>query len=420
MTDRVPITIPLQDGVGIYSESLYISEQLIPGKWKLVQVSVGRSTPKNVPLSDDISFEIPELRPIVVHIQAPTRVQAGRQYSFTVTLDEYPRDIYKDCELTLGASLKQAAPRGQSIDLAGQELRPNQLSYNFSYPLEPDIPSGPWQIELVNRAANLVSPGLGCRHPQLKGDVPHSFEIVPATGLVTPTSVAVTVNPSQVQLLLEKADLLKAKAQHLRQQLSSGDIAANQDLMRKSLQTSLQEAMTELDATEKNYKEKGVDALSTPAINAFFDDIRFSDAEALKTLIEKFAQVPQTGPRLVQVNGFVGGQPRRSIRASDLVLASIQHNVDAYEIAASSKLLTFNLDVYSVPQGATISYRLGGGEYHPVDHETDWQIPNLPRAVYFIKVSKNRVTRITRSPSMQLMTHERSIRIPLARKTGSR
>jgi hypothetical protein len=35
MTDRVPITIPLQDGVRIYSQSLSISEQLIPanGSW---------------------------------------------------------------------------------------------------------------------------------------------------------------------------------------------------------------------------------------------------------------------------------------------------------------------------------------------------------------------------------------------------
>jgi hypothetical protein len=351
-----------------------------------VQVSVGRSTPKNVPLSDDVSFEIPELHPIVVHIQAPTSVQAGQQYSFTVTLDEYPRDIYKDCRLTLGASLKQASPRGQSIDLAGQELGPNQLSYAFSYPLEPDIPRGPWHIELVDQAENLVSPGLGCRHPQLKGDVPHSFEIVPATGLVTPTSVAVTVNPSQVQLLLEKADLLKAKAQHLRLQLSSGDVAANQDLMRKSLQTSLQEAMTELDATEKNYKEKGMEASFTPAVNAFFDDIRFSYSEALKTLTENFPKVSQTGPRLAGVNAFVGERSRRSGRASDLVFGSIQHNVDAYEIVASSKYLTFDLEVYSDPRGATISYKLRGDEYKTVEHETDWIIRNIPRAVYFVRL----------------------------------
>jgi hypothetical protein len=245
----------LKDGVGIYSLSLFISESLAAGKWKLMQVFVGRSTRKTVPVSDDVSFDIPELHPMMVHIQAPTSVQAGQQYSFTVTLDEYPRDVSKYCQLTFTPSLKQASPPGRSIDLNAAEIRPNQLSYKFSYSFEPDFPSGPWQVELVDRAYNVDSHSEGCRYPRLQGDVRHSFDIMPATGLATPTSVGVTVNPSQVELLLEKADLLKAKAQHLRQDLSSGDIAPDQDSMRKSLQTSLQEATTELDATERNYKE---------------------------------------------------------------------------------------------------------------------------------------------------------------------
>jgi hypothetical protein len=96
--------------------------------------------------------------------------------------------------------------------------------------------------------------------------------------------------------------------------------------------------------------------------------------------------VAQTDPRLVHVNGVTGGQSRRVNRASDLVLASIQHNVDAYQIVASSKYLTFDLEVYSDPRGATISYKLRGDEYKTVEHETDWIIRNIPRAVYFVRL----------------------------------
>jgi hypothetical protein len=50
--------------------------------------------------------------------------------------------------------------------------------------------------------------------------------------------------------------------------------------------------------------------------------------------------------------------------------------------------MTFNLDVYSDPKGATISYAERGKEDHLLDHETDWRVENLPRAVYSIRLQK--------------------------------
>jgi hypothetical protein len=50
--------------------------------------------------------------------------------------------------------------------------------------------------------------------------------------------------------------------------------------------------------------------------------------------------------------------------------------------------MTFDLDIYSDPKGATISYAQRGEDYHPLDHETDWRIENLPRAVYSIRLQK--------------------------------
>jgi hypothetical protein len=211
-----------------------------------------------------------------------------------------------------------------------------------------------------------------------------AFTIEPALGLVTPTSVAVTVNPSQVQLLLGEADRLKAKAHRIGVQLSSGNLAANQLL----LQNTLQEAVADLDTTEQAYKVKGSDQSFARPVNIFFDDIRFSYGEALKALANNSTVGPPAGPRLERMSAAKVGPSPRLNPASQAVLACILHNAKAYEVVASSKSVTFNLDVFSEPKGAAVSYRLRGGEYHALDHETDWRIENLTRAVYLIRLQK--------------------------------
>jgi hypothetical protein len=96
----------------------------------------------------------------------------------------------------------------------------------------------------------------------------------------------------------------------------------------------------------------------------------------------------QTSPQLEFINASPGGSPPRLTLASKAVLASLLHNAKAYDVVASTKALTFNLDVFSEPRGATISYKLTGGTYEPLDHETDWRIENLARAVYWILLQK--------------------------------
>jgi hypothetical protein len=204
-------------------------------------------------------------------------------------------------------------------------------------------------------------------------------------GLVTPTSVAVTANPSQIQLLLAEADRLKAKAEHLKQQLSLDNVGTNQIL----LSSSVRQAITDLDKTEETYKQKGLDQSSARAVNTFFDDIRLNYGEALKALANDSARAAQAGARLERVGLVSGGPSPRLSHASQAVLASILHNSKAYSVVASSGFITFNLEVDSDPQGASVSYRQRGGEYHSLDHETDWRIENLPRAVYLIRLQKS-------------------------------
>jgi hypothetical protein len=208
-------------------------------------------------------------------------------------------------------------------------------------------------------------------------------------GLVTPTSVTVTVNPSQIQLLLAEADRLKAKAEHLKQMLNSENMAANQVLLRNSVK----EAMTDLDKTEASYKEKGekgTEPSYAQAVNVFFNDIRFDYGEVLKSLANDSARLRQTSPRLVVVNLALGGSSPRLNRASEAVLKSILHNARAYDIMASSGTTKFDLEVSSEPKEATVSYRQRlDPEYQTLDHKTDWRIPNLYHATYFIRFQKS-------------------------------
>jgi hypothetical protein len=365
---------------------------MLPGTWKLVEVTLGRKVMRSVAIRENITFEIPQIPPTVVRIQAPGSVRAGQRLTFKVTLDQYPKDPTKGCVvLTLSGILRQAGPSGQpdprgfGVSVNAVEIKPDKLSYELSGSFDPDLPTGQWLGEVFVYAQGAPPMyRMPCRSPRLEGDVRFTFTVEPALGLVTPTSVAVTVNPSQIQLLIAEADRLKAKALHLRQQLSSENMAANQVL----LQSNLKEALADLDRTEASYKEKGLDTSSAQAVNIFFDDIRISYGDALTALAKNMAQVRQAGPRLELVNAAMAGSSPRLNRASAAVLSSIMHNAKAYDVVASSKSMTFNLDVYSEPKGATISYRLRGGEYHPLDHETDWRIENLTRAVYLIRLQK--------------------------------
>lgn len=221
------------------------------------------------------------------------------------------------------------------------------------------------------------------RAPKLEGDIRFEFKIESAN-LVTPTIVSVIINPSQIELLRGEADQLKVKAERLNQQLNAGNTSVNKTI----LLSCLKEAMSDLDSTEVAYKERGAEPSSTKVVNVFFDDLRVNYGEALKILSNSSARTQQNSPRLERVSAALGSPSPRLDRASIAVLTSILHVAKAYELIASSKTFYFNLTVYSEPQGAEISYRQRGGEYHPLDHETDWTIENLVRAVYLIRLQK--------------------------------
>lgn len=418
-----PGQIELHDGQAIYTLTLPITESMVPGTWKLVDITLGRKIQKQVPIQGDIRFEIPQIPPVTLHVQAPASVRAGQRLSFKVTLAEYPKGLAQGCVPMLRGYLHQESPSGQpnqgesSVPVNDVELKPDQLSYELSGLFEPDLPTGPWQGEAFVSAFKTL-PSIGrrhCRSPQNEGDIRFAFTVEPSKGLVTPTSVAVTVNPSQIQLLLAEANRLKAKAEHLRQQLNSENLAVNQVLLRNSVQ----EAITDLERTEEAYKQRGVDQSSARAVNMFFDDIRLNYGEALNALTKDSARGLQTKLRLELVSRITGGSSPRLGPGAQAVLASILRNAKAYDTVASSGSMTFTVDVYSDPQGASVSYRQRNGEYRALDHETDWRIENLIRGVWFIRLQKPGYEDTERTVDAMDIEHP-SINVHLVRKRDVR
>jgi hypothetical protein len=419
----------LHDGQGIYTISLPITDQMNPGKWKLTEVTLGNRAPKPVPVRDNVAFEVPALPRTLIQIEAPKTVTAGQRLVVKVNLVEFPKGLKPECALKLSGFVEQVSPNGRPnpssfrVPLDQVELKPDQQSYEMSGSFAPDLPSGTWQGTVSLNSYVKPQPGMRprpgapwtCRTPPLEGNTQLLLVVSSSATLVTPTSVAVTVNPSQIQLLSGEADRLKAKERDLDEQLRSRDLVANRAL----LKNSLQEAVTDVDTTEATFKQRGVDPEASRAINIFFDDIRFSYGEALEAMANESAQGTPIGPQLKAVKGFSGGPTVRLTRASSAVLASILHNAKAYDIAVSTKTLTFSLDVFSDPKGAKISYRQRGGNYQFLDHETDWQIENLPRAVYLIRLQKTGYRDEERTFDAVDSTRS-SITIPLERERDKR
>jgi len=396
---------PLHDNQVNYPFSLLISDEMSPGTWKLTDVTiVEKNDRKPVSILGNVTFEILPSLPMGVHIHALRSVMAGQHFTFNITIDEYPKGLPQGCGLKLSGVLRSAGPKGQpdlnayQIPLNDVVLKPDRLSYDMSGLFDPDLPSGPWQGE-VHIGLYLPQPtswGTAETYSELLPLCSHSVSLhqgndqfsftLEASDLLTPNSATVIVNPSQIQLLLAAADRLRAKAQRLKQQLSSENAATNHVLLRDNVQ----EAKEDLNRTEMAYKEKGTEPSPPPDVNIFFNDIRLHYDEALKTIASDSAQARRAGPRLMYVSSSLGSSAPH-LNPSEAVIASIMQNYDAFYSAASSKHLDFTLRVVSHPDRATISYRRLGDPYETYHDLSDTNI-HLTKAIWYIRLRKTGYT----------------------------
>jgi hypothetical protein len=134
------------------------------GKWKLLSVTLGRNIQKSVLIRENITFEIPQKPTTVVRIQAPASVTAGQQFTFEVTLDQYPKDLTNGCVVMLSGNLynlQQAGPPDPGsfvIRVKPAEITPDRLSKEVSVSFDPDMPTGSWRGE-ISISSEGVPPG---------------------------------------------------------------------------------------------------------------------------------------------------------------------------------------------------------------------------------------------------------------------
>jgi hypothetical protein len=376
---EIETSAPIVDDQSIYNMSVSIPPWKLTGEWKLDSVSITWEGETKLRIPDNVSFEMLELEPISIRVDSPSTVEAGRKYSFTVTLDKYPSDIFPGCEINIVAQVgREGGPYlDWGVDLEKRQHK--ELTYVFSHNFEPDDRRGTWGV-LVKEYEHNEGYRQYCGHRLVRGnDHTFTFVVEPAQGVQVPTSAAVEVNPPQIQLLRGEANRLKAEANQIKAKIASNNLTSGQ------LSEQLQSALNALAATQARYIQDAQGPSSVSQANVFFGDIRRTYEDARKTLFEKSERGHDGAePQLEYVSA--ANQSSVSNSASAAVLAAVLRNVSAYELLISTKHLTFNLTVYSVPVGATIYYRRASDDQETeVGPPTDSTVENLVRATYYIR-----------------------------------
>lgn len=361
---------PLVDGQSVYTFSITITENMAPGKWYLSSVILGRKLPRSIPIQTDTGFEISPPTPVKVHVQPVLAGTAGQEVSISVSLvSQLVLPKSSVCDLHLNARIMP--PQSQSnvdqfaLNLHGEKIQESQRLYVLRGTIDKEAPGGEWKGSL---ALNLdpkspMGNGRACLFlplPSIEGD--SKFSVIVASGPqeVFPTSVAVTINPSQIDLLHGEADRLNAKAKRLKEQI----LAQNKGGDVEALRTNLLEAAKDVDKTEQSFKQKSENqTASIGAVNVFFDGVRYEYGEALREIGEQQANSNKNVPRLELVGIRHTTLPKSGAKGYKAALNSIVHNAEVYDFAASTASLTFSLMVTSSPQGATISYKQRGDDH---------------------------------------------------------
>ncbi|HVZ84909.1 MAG TPA: hypothetical protein VG893_14630 [Terracidiphilus sp.] len=388
-------SVRIQNGESIYTSSLKITEQMESGTWELVDMQIGDNTIIPIKLPDNVIFQIPAPTPVTVSAQFPLTARAGEDVSLTATIEQFPTGLLPGCHIALSAGLvklpsdSNRVQKISQVDMKSFTVESNQHSYHFSGHIASDMPSGTWIIGVyLSVFGDRPRPDTGlsrtiCHLPELRGETKSSITILPAEHLITPTSAVVVINPSQAELLQGAADRLRAKADQIKKRTAESINPANQDFLLEIVK----DALKDLDQTEIEFKDMNKEPIA-PAVNIFFDDLRAAYEYPTKPYPRDHVQFRNRAnrqvPLLISAIASVGDITPEA----EAVLISVMHNVSAYELVASTKALTFDLDVYSDPDDASISYRLRTGDFTTVEHNTDWIIQNLPRAVYIIRLKK--------------------------------
>jgi hypothetical protein len=408
----------INDEQSVYNFSLNLSPEMASGNWQLKAVRIEGPLigTTDLTVQDKVEFQIPAPTPIRVHFEdLPTRLIAGQPFSIKIVVDEYPKNIRSPCVVVMGVELaaENTGPPISSSAILQTELQPDQNVYELKGKLAPYARGGTWRGRFRLAAISKVAMrGLSCDVPTLSDVAPFTVAVQGGPLPVVPTMVSVTVHPSQAKLLSGEANRINAKVAKISDQLKSVKFADSERL----LFDGLRQALTDVDGTEKMFRQQATPEDSVKAIAAFFDDIRYQYSKPLE-LIGKTQSAAGELPHVMRASVNTSQQLKAVSRA---VLGSMIHNAKAYELVSASDSLFFDLKVYSDPEGAAISYRhRGEDDYEKASEPTTVLIRNLEIGVYDIRSKRDGCLEQT-VPYDAVANPDRSLHISLKCKRGSK
>lgn len=323
---------------------------------------------------------------LICYGQAPTPTTQTPQ-SGTITLDvasvtagetvrvhiELDRAIdFPDGYLTIVLSGPGAIHSGQSFrTIVGKSV------YDFDVPIPSDAPGGAWHVDSV-----IASTSSGMHSTQVKFEK-QAFEVVQKSTFTLPTEAKVTISLSQTQLLRREAAKLQSKVEALRASLDTLSESKNTAGAQRILRQNVLDAEESLRTTEEEFLGLITGPSQRPAANVFFGDLHTTYQAALGELKASAYQQPVDLPVKFQ------SSKNKPVVLAQVVFRAFELNEIAYNVVADTGSLTFDLDVRTNPEGASVSYgRRGDSDFTRLQDPTNSVIKALPYATWKVRFEK--------------------------------
>ncbi len=189
------------------------------------------------------------------------------------------------------------------------------------------------------------------------------------------------ISLEEVKLLEREAIRVQARIQNLKANLSQARQPLTRNQLITILRSSLNEALKDVRRTERTFNELGRDTLMFTPGKIFFADLQSSYRHALEDLTHTQAG-SQIEPRLQKIT--FRDEPRYPALAQG-PLRVLEQNELAYSVVVNKKNLTFDLEVNSVPSGATVFFWRRGDSERKNNKPTNSTVTELPYAIWFVR-----------------------------------
>jgi hypothetical protein len=296
-------------------------------------------------------------------------VKAGEVISFTITVDRPPNFN--------GANLFYIIrdPNGSRMQ-SGIQLEPMKRVYRLDIKVPPAATGGTWSLSELNFYS-----GSGVPIPvKFK---PVTFRVIANRDLVFPTAAEAQINPSQIQLLRRESVSLQTRIQALKANLARFQPPFKRDPLIEVLERNLKEALADVQRTERTFIELGGNQPALSSGKVFFADLRASYLQALLDL-DQAHQAKISNADSIRDVVFID-QPRYPALAQG-PLRVLEQNELAYFVVATKEDFTFNLEVNSVPAGATVFFWRRGDSERKNNNPTNSTLAALPYAIWFVRL----------------------------------